>query len=202
MKTLRYLPILLGIMICSEVMAIPVMSTANFTLRSATNAGPALGMDATWGNGGYEGFITNLENSQVDRTYLEFDMALFGGPVQDAMLDFTLDGSASDTISMAVYSANGIAELSDWFTPNTPFTTFDGGQSNYSIDITSLINSSLSSLAFIGFAFSIDSFPDQAFFDTRAAPVINYETASVPEPSVAILLSSSLMIFGLMRRRA
>lgn len=180
-----------SIVFANQAYATVINPTANFTLRSSTNAGPADSIDDTWG-GGFDGFLSNLEGSQVDRTFLEYSTAGFGGPVVNATLNFNLSGSATDIISMGWYEANGAAELAEWGTLQTPFTTFNAGAGAYSIDITSLINLSIGGPAFIGFGFSIDSHPNQAFFSMTSAPVINFTTATVPEPSAVVLLCLGL----------
>ena len=190
--------------VAGQASAAVINPTANFTLRSTTNAGPASAMDSTWGNGGFEGFITNLEGSQVDHTYLEYSMAGFGGPVASATLDFTMSGSAGDIVSMGSYAANGIAELAEWSTTQTPFTTFGAGAGVYSIDITALINATLGGPAFIGFGFSVDPHPQQAFFAMSAAPAINFTAAAapIPEPSTVLLMGSGLAGLAVLRRRS
>lgn len=184
-----------------SAMAAPVSPTANFTLRSTTNAGPATGIDSTWG-GGFDGFLTNIEGSQVDRTYFEFDMAAFGAAVGSATFDFSsFTGQATDIVSMGWYAGNGVAELADWSVAVTPFTTFDAGQGTYSIDVAALINSSIGSLTHIGFAFTIDAHPAQAFFDMSATPMINFTPAAVPEPGTLALLGLGLVGVGFARRK-
>lgn len=169
---------------------------ANFTLRSSSNAGPAAGMDSTWSNGGFEGFLTNLEGGQVDRTYLEYDLSVLSGPVTSASLNFNMSGSAADIVSMSWYAANGVAEMAEWFTALIPVTTFGAGNGSYAIDITALINANLN-LPFIGFAFSIDGHPNQAFFSMDAPPQLNY----TPEPGSLALLGLALAAAALSRRR-
>jgi len=194
--------LLSGLLLCSTVLtaaASTVSPTANFTLRTF-NSGPASGMDNIWGDGGFEGFLTNLEGAHVDRTYLEYNMSSFLQPVSNATLDFNLIGNPNDLISIGYYQANGIAELSDWSVPQTPFKTFNAGSGFYSIDITSLINSNIGKMNYLGLAFSIDSFPDQAFFDMSLAPVINHTPTPIPA-AIWIFGSGIAGIAGLRRRK-
>ena len=128
--------------------------TASFTLRATNNAGPVLDMDSLWDGSGFNGFLTNAQDQhQVDRTYFEFDMTALGVAVSSATLNFSLVGSScfSDLVSLSWYSANGTAEFNDWFTAQTPVTTFNAAAGAYAVDITALANSNLGSLAFIGF---------------------------------------------------
>ena len=182
--------------------AITILPTVNFTLRSSFNAGPVTAMDATWGNGGFDGFITNMEGSQVDRTYLEYDLSAITGPVASATFDFRLSGSSTDVISIDTYAADGVAHVSDWFTPLIAFTSFSptgSGFSSFSFDVTSLINSNIG-LPFGGVVFSIDAHPSQGFFDTLSFPSLNF--TPIPEPSTLALFGiGALGMFGYLRKR-
>ena len=199
MKTRRLVSIgLLAIAISAQhAFAAVIDPTANFTLRANSNAGPVLDMDNLWDGNGFNGFLTNAEgNHQVDRTYFEFDLTAIAGPVSRATLNFSLDGFAcfEDLVSLGWYSANGTAEFADWFMTQTPVTTFIAATNAYAIDITALVNSNLGNLAFIGFGFTIDPHPQQAFFDQSVPAHINIEP--VPEPNTYAMLLAGLTLLG------
>ena len=198
MKTILAALLLASTVFANQASATVINPTANFTLRSITNAGPAYSMDNTWDNAGFEGFLTNVVGV-VDRTYLEYSMAGFGGPVANATLNFNLANSRGYIISMGSYAADGISDLAEWSTIQTLFTKFEDLSVAHSVDITALINSSLEGPAFIGFGFSING--SQAFFSRAEAPFINFTAAAVPEPSSLALLGLGLAAAEYSRRR-
>ena len=170
--------------------------TVGFTLRGNTGeTGGAIGIDDTWNNGGFQGFVTSVF-SQTDHTQFEFDMSGVAGPATSATLIWTLEGgSASDPMFIDSYAADGVASLSDWVNGQVGAVGTDNAAvGTHSLDITSLFNASLG-LDHLGISFSIDAHPSQAFFifDNINSAQISYESASVPEPGVL-----SLLVFGLL----
>ncbi len=191
-------PAVLGVLMligAYNAAAVPITADTYFTVRSNTgNTGPGTMLDATQDGGLFLGFLTNTP-TQVDRTHWEFDMALIGGPVTSATLDFSIDqASSTDTIFIESYSADGVAMLSDFIMGiGGHFNSFSGTTSPVSIDITAAINANLAA-SHIGFAFSIDPFPQQAFFaqNQRFDPMtLNF--SPVPEPGTWLLMGSGLI---------
>ena len=206
MIKLRHLTAVLTIVAAFQASAAVLAPTAYFTLRSSTNAGPATQIN-TSSISGFLGFLSNLEGLQVDRTYLEFNMSAFGGaPVASATLDFFLGASPANVISMGSYSANGVPELADWFSVQTPVTSFNAGTTSaFSIDISGVLNANLHGPAFIGFGLSIDN-PGQGAipqvaFPQPEVPVINFTTTAVPEPSTLSMLILAMAAAALAHRR-
>lgn len=185
-----------------------ILADAAFSLRSRNNES-ALVMDNTWGNGGFEGFLSNV-GDLFDRTFFEYDITSYDD-TSLATLEFDLIGSPTDVITMWAYSADGISSLSDWSAASNPVLSFSPSPTtvfsyHYSMDITSALQEFNGS--HIGFYFSIDSHPYQAFFNMSAPPaLINFgepyvHIPPVPEPRTLSLFGLGLvaLTYGFKRR--
>ena len=174
----------------------------SFTLRAPNEAGPATGMDANWNDGGFQGFVTN--SSFSDHTLFEFDMAAITAPVLSASLEWSFErGSIGDTVFVDSYVADGVASLSDWVLQNSNLAgTGTGSPGAQSIDVTSLVQASAGA-GFLGFSFSIDTHPQQAFFEfsNPNGARLNVTFAAVPAPATILMVVLGLLATGVRKVR-
>jgi hypothetical protein len=175
--------------------------TANFTLRDqAPINGMADLMDSTPDNSGFDGFLTNDNLYQVDRVFVEFNMALLPASWNSVALRFTTtqlgSGFPPSTVRLSYYTGNGLAELSDWNTPTTTLATFPGvvgidGQT-FTVDVSSLTHS-FGESGFLGVRFELldPSLNQKSLYSSSIV------LTQVPEPSPALLW---LVGMGLLHR--
>ena len=162
--------------------AIIINPTVIFTVRN----GAAL--DQVANDGGYLGTISDLVG-QVDRSFLDFDHSA-SLPSQSALLNIQLAQiGGAEAVVLSTYSANGVAELSDFSAILQPVTSFTSNGFK-TIDVTSQFNSAVG--GFLGFALTMSTPGTQATMGSGFGDnpgVVTLTTSPVPEPTSLIAWS-------------
>ncbi len=184
-----------------------ILPTAAFTVREApTFVGcTPLCMDAVWGDGGYDGFLTTelSFNLFTDKTLFEYDLSGHTTPVGAATVTFLLNHDASGgTVFARYYDGNGVAETSDWNAPVTLIAGFAPEVKEFTLDVTGAFNAAIAgNYGFLGLAF--DYAPANSPWQTNMnGPVPFLTVTAVPEPATMSVLALGLAAAVRRRRRA